>query len=604
MTANKRSHGHERVSSNYVTVEVFPTVKIVPSDLLLFPGGRWTIQVDGGPESNTRSSVRRRFKIADETIASVNEDGEVLGKLVGDTTIYLDMDYHSSKETYSLANRKANIRVRLITSIEIPLMNDRALYNRSITRVNVRLLFQNEVFLHQIGPLSFVWKTNNHQIYELKLPSNNDINATRSSSHLLQTKRDIRNADSGSYESFATNFNFSSIIGVANSPGDSRVDVRMAVEYPDVYKHEKNFFFTSVNVIITERNLAYVDEYIDAVDTHTGTTTLPPLVRHKIITKFDQTRKLTYHQTSGYDAFSVAEDGMINTRDRPGKGTIEIDSNQANENTVFLNVRITQVYSVAVEKPYATLSLPIGSETTLPITLQEENGRSFQKLLIGSSLWIENSHPQYVKTTLDYYNSTITLNSKAMGEANVKIKYNNEAFDVIRVRVVSSIKPHSPVLVHPGATIQFTYDEGASATAVWESEDSRVLQIEPSGYAKALQTGKTTVIYKGDITLQSIVYIAEVDRIDIDYATRPEYFTNVQSNKHFSDEHLIGLRMFLQDSLDEITPEVFSAGKQLISQNVRVTCSTPDTEVAIVEAKRMGNKYYCSLKPRIAVSSS
>jgi len=33
------------VSSNTVDIEVFPTIKLVPNDILIFPGGRWTIEV-------------------------------------------------------------------------------------------------------------------------------------------------------------------------------------------------------------------------------------------------------------------------------------------------------------------------------------------------------------------------------------------------------------------------------------------------------------------------------------------------------------------------------------------------------------------------------
>lgn len=58
---------------------------------------------------------------------------------------------------------------------------------------------------------------------------------------------------------------------------------------------------------------------------------------------------------------------------------------------------------------------------------------------------LENSHPQYVKAQLDMYNQTISIFAQEIGEANIKVKYSNDTFDVIRVKVVSSIKPTSPV---------------------------------------------------------------------------------------------------------------------------------------------------------------
>jgi hypothetical protein len=44
---------------------------------------------------------------------------------------------------------------------------------------------------------------------------------------------------------------------------------------------------------------------------------------------------------------------------------------------------------------------------------------------------LENSHPQYVKAQLDMYNQTISIFAQEIGEANIKVKYSNDTFDVI-----------------------------------------------------------------------------------------------------------------------------------------------------------------------------
>jgi hypothetical protein len=125
VTVSAKKHDKvEVVSSNFVRIEVFPFVKLVPEDLLIFPGGRWTIQVEGGPESRTKTSVKKRFKVSDESVCEINEDGEVLGKRVGSTTLTLQMDYSSGDSNYPLATRSIKVRVRLITAIEVPSMND------------------------------------------------------------------------------------------------------------------------------------------------------------------------------------------------------------------------------------------------------------------------------------------------------------------------------------------------------------------------------------------------------------------------------------------------------------------------------------------------
>jgi len=93
----------------------------------------------------------------------------------------------------------------------------------------------------------------------------------------------------------------------------------------------------------------------------------------------------------------------------PGKATIVVEGKSFEHQQVFVNVIVTQVYSLAVEKPYVPLSIPLGSETKISIILQENNGRSFIQNLEGISLNLENSHPQYVKANFDIYNQTLNL---------------------------------------------------------------------------------------------------------------------------------------------------------------------------------------------------
>lgn len=76
------------------------------------------------------------------------------------------------------------------------------------------------------------------------------------------------------------------------------------------------------------------------------------------------------------------------------------------------------------------------------------------------------------------------LFAQGLGEANIKVKYSNDSFDVIRVKVVSSIKPVSPVQAHVGANIQFVYDESVP-NAKWETSDQRILVVDSNGKAKA-----------------------------------------------------------------------------------------------------------------------
>jgi len=113
-------------------------------------------------------------------------------------------------------------------------MNDRSVFVPSVTRLNTRYKFHDETFVHAIGPLSFAWKSSLPLIYDIKLPSKSDH--YKGLSTTITLNRDIWNAQKGINVPFSTNFNYSSISGVANKPGESIIEVLMAIEYPAIYK--------------------------------------------------------------------------------------------------------------------------------------------------------------------------------------------------------------------------------------------------------------------------------------------------------------------------------------------------------------------------------
>ena len=307
----------------------------------------------------------------------------------------------------------------------------------------------------------------------------------------------------------------------------------------------------------------------------------------------------------GNPILKIKEDGYIQTLDKYGKATVVIEENTSLENqVVMLNIMISQVYSLSIEKPYEALNLPMGSETNLKVTLQEENARSFADKIEGVDLFIENSHPHIVEATLDKYNSTLSLNALGIGEANVRIFTKDNIFDVIRVKVQSSILPPSPVQLHVGGEVHFIFaDDENPVSTKWDTKDTNILSVDSiHGTSIGLKEGTANVnIYKNiysisgassdsyssDSSLNTVSLVAKVDvkkvdRIELDQSTVPEFFTNVRSNKYYQDEYRIKLNMFLEDGLTEITPEVVYKGKTLIKQNVKLTCDTEQNQFAVV----------------------
>jgi hypothetical protein len=75
-----------------IKIEVFPFLEISPSELLLTPNMRYTLQIVGGPDTGAHRSqwtdgshIDIKFTIADSSIASVGKNKEVIGLRVGAT---------------------------------------------------------------------------------------------------------------------------------------------------------------------------------------------------------------------------------------------------------------------------------------------------------------------------------------------------------------------------------------------------------------------------------------------------------------------------------------------------------------------------------------
>jgi hypothetical protein len=111
----------------------------------------------------------------------------------------------------------------------------------------------------------------------------------------MSSKKDIWNAIKSSYESFTTNFNYSSVSGIANKAGDSVVEVLMAIEYPDVYKHQFNFFTAKAHIIVSEEIVAPIQKFIDQdISRQNYIHFIPPNCRHRVDTNKDEKMKLHY----------------------------------------------------------------------------------------------------------------------------------------------------------------------------------------------------------------------------------------------------------------------------------------------------------------------
>ena len=196
VTAYIESYQQDRswLSSKRVTsadaskIEVFPILQLYPETLLLTPNMRYTLKVLGGPSRGSYgtnvggSHVEIKFDIEDRNVATVDDFREITALEVGDTTLFYNIIQSSlssgQKEHKAiLSQRRIPVKVRLVTSIEIPDNQQRIVYTGSLLKQIAVLKYEDprsgssQTFSHGIAPISFSWNSSHLDILRPYIPS-------------------------------------------------------------------------------------------------------------------------------------------------------------------------------------------------------------------------------------------------------------------------------------------------------------------------------------------------------------------------------------------------------------------------------------------------
>jgi hypothetical protein len=643
------------IVSEVLRIEVFPLLEIIPPSLLITPNMRYTLQIVGGPQTTSRapqvdgSHVEIRFEIAerDGHIASVGQDREVTGLQVGDATLHYEIIQLRTQHQASLGSlyeagqpgelgkvvstRTVPIRVRLVTDIEIPYAHRRQVYSGSLVRGIAVLKYNQEYFHHGIAPISYDWNCTQSRVLQLDLPTKQELAASHGiAGNLVQTSRVVRDgARDNDWATFTSSFNSSSIYATASQEGDAVLSVLLAIEYPELYRDEQNWFSTSVTLKVTQKLTISVPEYSDSTAQQTHLYLLPPNTRTKIETNRQTRLRLGYSQQSVYDRstgsyhyqestspiISLVNDEAIRTFDKYGKVTVIVEEGQAfSDQVVMLNVLIADVYTIATMRTYDALSLPLGSSLTLPIHLQNEHAHMFAENIEGLEVGILQSHPRVVSVQLDHYNQTMTLVSLGSGDCNVVLYLVDRQyiFDVIRVRVSSIVKPLSPVFLHVGGEVAFrvesTEDLGSShpidqqnsydrSAMRWSTSDAYTLDIEArTGKAVGLQEGKAEVMLSQHTNTASIVHVSKVQYAQVDPLSPLVINTDAEAGTiGEGPEVRVRVKFYLAKQTEELMPTVQDAdGITLIRQNVGIRCQSDNPQFVQVRGEVSELEgYYC-----------
>jgi len=98
----------------------------------------------------------------------------------------------------------------------------------------------------------------------------------------LMSQKSIWNGYSKTTDSFSTNFNQSSILGLAKETGIVDITVNFAVEYPIEYKNERNFFDTRITLQVEKQLVEHEPYVINSEEKVSHSRIIPPLCRNRL----------------------------------------------------------------------------------------------------------------------------------------------------------------------------------------------------------------------------------------------------------------------------------------------------------------------------------
>ena len=157
------------------------------------------------------------------------------------------------------------------------------------------LKYRHETFTFGIAPISYNWNCNNQGTLEIQNPQSSSTNfeTTGATNSNTMVSKQIRNNEENNYKSiFYTHFNTSTIYALALKQGEAMISLELAIEYPDIYRNDKNWFTTTILMRVTDKLMVQIPEFINKPDKDTHLFLMPPKTYSKIITNKQTTLSL------------------------------------------------------------------------------------------------------------------------------------------------------------------------------------------------------------------------------------------------------------------------------------------------------------------------
>jgi nuclear pore complex protein Nup210 len=587
------------IRSNQVIIDVFPPLEIIPPEVLLLPGSRYSLNYKGGPDPSKYGfySIQLVWSTKDNEIATIDSSSGLLNALkVGDTSVILQMIRKQSVLTQAFGK----VRVRLATSVGILGMGPgRSVLVDSATRLIAQIFYNGEEISDCTINAQFTWKSNSPAVYSI-FQENDDISKQVA------------------------------VTGLALSPGKSDITLHIDIQYPEEYRDREHTFTSKVTAAVepglisqspSHRCHSYItfncesefprwlDSLIFLLPTHSAFK-LPVSKEEKTHFRCIDCRE---------DFLKITDNGVLFSSGQKGEASVIIQNNRVKGDTFMASVIVADIESIHVDKSYVSRTIALGSELEFDVIYQDSIARSFPRgFEYGIDVSVEVSNSRVLQASLENRNTTLKIYSQYAGDTIVKVFLNKnpKVKDVLKISVNSVMKPVSPVLLHLGGEVQFetTHSTPAGVVGVWTVENTNILSVTDKGLAKSLQEGDTFVHYREkSMDLRSLVSVQKVKSLELGLNS-PTVISNYERHPNFRESYKVPIRLFADsDKMKEIH-KLSSEQKKNIKQNLHVRCYTNshsdfvfvESEIDKADKERWGDEpgYGCLVTPNTNPSTT
>ncbi|KAG0553510.1 hypothetical protein KC19_12G017200 [Ceratodon purpureus] len=529
-----QKHGKE-VFSDFARISVYAPLSIHPSSLVLAPGAKYMLVVDGGPQTG----VLFNFDATNPEVVKIDPSTGLLeAKAPGRATIQSQARSQSGE---LLSEAQLNMTVEVPVSMTLDVRGGQLAVGREIT-----------IFPHGLGENLFAfyeqcsnykWSVENDQV--LALAGVDGFSEEGKEIATSEDKRFKSNYWGKRDESAGTPYGFSAR-AIGKSAGRTAVTLSFNCQFHyNGQKVEKEFKPSGTVWVIPDPPLALGMGATWVLPPSYISSPLLPQLKNPV-SEFSHPGRsggsviysVMQEGCNDVNAITLTENGVIHTSEKTDLACIHARDRSSGRSEIAACVRVAEISSLTVgdgKLAVPVTELSVGTDQKLAVTLRDGLGVPFLESEVTVPIILDTNRADLISVKVaDYENIsgstkvTILVQAMKQGSALVRITYRNNphVVDWILINVGAYVFPRSPVL-HIGNRLSFSilgkglHGLPAGERGSWFSSNGSVVRVDSNtGEAHAIASGVATVSFNGTrLTTYTTVDVIGVSSVHFEVPT-------------------------------------------------------------------------------------